>query len=149
MCKRIENLISVVLFSNGNGDIQTCIESIINQSLIELEIIVSYEKKDLEVEKIKKNYSKEDKRIKIFKVKEDDFLNMNKKLVKKTSGEYICFFKDTFIIDKNYLKDLYDCVVDGNDLFYSDNQPRYIKVNRNLFLEEKLDGLIYKKMYLF
>jgi len=98
---------------NAEKYIEKCLDSIINQTKKELEIIVVNDGSTDNTESIVKNYK--DKRIKYFKNKNQGIGKTRNFGIEKATGKYIMFIDSDDYIEKNECEELY-CKAENNNL---------------------------------
>ncbi|MGN0013860.1 MAG: glycosyltransferase [Candidatus Gastranaerophilaceae bacterium] len=106
--------VSIIMpVSNADKYLQECLESVVNQSLRELEIIcINDASKDNSI-KILEDYSKKDKRIKIINLKEKSGQGRARNIgVEKASGEYIGFVDADDYVDLTMFEKMYTSIFD-------------------------------------
>lgn len=110
----MDKITIVVPCYNVEDNIQKCISSIKNQSYKNFEaIFVDDGSKDNTKEKIQK-YIEDDVRM-IYAYKENGGPSSARNFgIEKASGEYICFVDSDDYIEKNYLQELYDNLIENN-----------------------------------
>lgn len=89
--------------------LRECLDSIINQTLKDIEIICIDDCSTDSSYKILEEYAKKDNRIKIFKNSKNESVGYNRNLgIKEAKGEYISFIDSDDFISKDFLYNLYD-----------------------------------------
>lgn len=153
-------LVSVIVpCYNVEKYIKKGIESLINQTLKDIEIIVINDGSKDNTLKILKNYQKNDKRIKIIDKKNEGVSIARNAGLKQAKGKYICFMDSDDWVEKDYLEQMYNKISKNNyDIVACDtyaiypNKKMYIKSNINDNQDEKklmIDAyaVIWNKMY--
>ena len=108
--------VSVVIpFYNVEDYLGECLDSIINQTLDDIEIICVNDGSTDDSLKIVEELATSDDRIKIFSQENQGASASRNHGVKKTHGDYIYFMDSDDILELNALEDLYDFSV-SNDL---------------------------------
>lgn len=103
--------ISIVIpIYNVEKYIHRCIESILQQSLIELEIILINDGSTDKCGEICDEYAKIDKRIKVIHKKNEGVSSARNAGIDNARGEYIGFIDADDYIDKNMYKELYNSI---------------------------------------
>ena len=126
--------ISVIIpVYNGEKYIRKCLDSVINQTKKEIEIVVVNDGSTDNTESIIKEYK--DKRIKYFKNTNHGIGYSRNFGVSKSSGKYIMFLDSDDYIDKDECKLLYEkCLEDDLDISICD----FYKVYNNDLIEVNL-----------
>ena len=126
--------ISVIIpVYNGEKYIRKCLDSVINQTKKEIEIVVVNDGSTDNTESIIKEYK--DKRIKYFKNTNHGIGYSRNFGVSKSSGKYIMFLDSDDYIDKDECKLLYEkCLEDDLDISICD----FYKVYNNNLIEVNL-----------
>lgn len=139
----MSNKISIVVpVYNVENYILECIESIINQSLKEIEIIVindgSTDNSIKKLEQIK------DSRIKLINKRNGGLSSARNEGLKVCSGKYLIFIdSDDFLLDKYCLENMYACI-SSNDLdilssnakLFYEEKNKYVETNKGLTFNE-------------
>ena len=109
------DLISIIVpCYNMEKKIKKCICSIKKQSYKNFEaILIDDGSKDKTKEIIKKNI-KNDKRFKYVYKKNGGVSSARNKGIEKAKGKYICFIDSDDYVEKNYLKELYKCLIEND-----------------------------------
>ena len=122
-----EKLVSIILpVYNVEKYIEKCIKSILNQDYKNFEAIFVNDGSTDNCEKILDQYSKKDKRIKVFNKKNGGVSSAKNLGLEKAKGEYITFVDPDDYIEKDYLTYLIK-LIEENDadialsLLYKDN----------------------------
>lgn len=123
----------IVPIYNAENYLDKCIESLLNQTKKEIEIILINDGSTDNSEKIIKRYK--DKRIKYFKNENQGIGKTRNFGIEKATGKYIMFVDSDDYIDKNMAKLMFDkALSNGLDMVVCD----YYKVINNENIEEKL-----------
>ena len=148
------DLISVIVpVYNAENYLKECIDSILYQSYSNLEILLINDESTDNSGKICEEYSKKDKRIKVFHKKNGGAADCRNFGIKKSSGNYITFIDSDDYVKNNYVKDMLDLIKKDKTLLaissicflYNDNNIRYQNKNKETCLlstEECLDRLL-------
>lgn len=88
--------------------IDRCINSILNQTFVDFELILVDDGSPYRCGAIFDNYSKIDKRIKVINKKNEGLAEARNAGIKVATGEYIAFVDSDDFINKNMYKALYD-----------------------------------------
>ncbi len=153
-----DTLISVILpIYNVEKFLENCIESIINQTYKNLEIILVNDGSTDESGKICDKFKKKDKRIKVIHKRNGGLSDARNAGMKISKGKYITFVDSDDLVHKQYIETLWNLIVNNKaDISMCD----YKSVNENFSYDEKadenLDSSIYvldrleciKKMYI-
>lgn len=101
-------LISIIIPVHNTEDyLGDCIESVVNQTYENLEIIIVNDASSDNSKEIIKDWQKKDKRIKYLTTKKHNAALTRKEGVKQAEGEYICFVDSDDIISEEYVSVLY------------------------------------------
>ena len=136
--------ISIIIPVYNDGKyIQKSIESVLNQSLEDIEIICVNDGSDDDSLQILNKLSKENNRIKVFNQENQGPAIARNKGIQESNGEYIGFLDaDDFFIDTDALKRLYDVAKFNNANMVSGN-IKLVDGDRNFSPFKDLD--YYKK----
>lgn len=112
----------IVPVYKGEKYLKECIDSILNQTYSNIEIIlVDDESPDL-CPKICDEYALKDKRVKIIHKQNGGVSSSRNTGIDSSTGEWIAFIDQDDIYDKNFLKTLYDlCIETGSDISQCDH----------------------------
>lgn len=104
-----EPLISVLVpMYNVEKYIAKCIESILNQTYKNLEIVLLDDSSKDRTYEIAENFAKQDNRIKLLQKKNEANISLTRNfLLKNFSGEYVVFVDSDDIIDQTYIEKLF------------------------------------------
>lgn len=103
-------LVSVVVpVYNVGKYVEKCIVSILNQSFTNFELIIIDDGSTDDSYNICKKYVQKDKRIRLIHKNNTGLVPSWKLGVKESHSEYIVFIDSDDYIEKDYLKELYDC----------------------------------------
>lgn len=137
----------IVPIYNSESYIDKCIQSIINQTMKDIEIIlVDDGSTDKSIEIINK-YAEKDKRITIIKQKNKGVSSVRNYGISVAAGDFITFVDSDDFIEKDMLESLYSEAIDNNcDVILSG-----IKIINNNIIEYKFnsDSKIYTKEEVF
>lgn len=123
----------IVPIYNAENYLDKCIESLLNQTKKEIEIILINDGSTDNSEKIIKSYK--DKRIKYFKNENQGIGKTRNFGIQKATGKYLMFVDSDDYIDKNMAKLMFDKAFSNSlDMVVCD----YYKVINNENIEEKL-----------
>ena len=108
-------LISLVIpCYNSQHTLRKCLDSVIQQSYTNLEIILVDDGSTDDSSKIYEEFQSKDERIKIYKQENSGVSKARNKGVALTTGEYICFVDSDDWVETNYCSELYDLLVTEN-----------------------------------
>ena len=108
-------LISLIIpCYNAQQTLRKCLDSVIQQSYTNLEIIIVDDGSTDDSSKIYEEFQNKDERIKIYKQENSGVSKARNKGVELTTGEYICFVDSDDWVEKNYCFELYDLLVKEN-----------------------------------
>ena len=139
--KKISIIIPVY---NGEEHILNCINSVLNQTIHHLEIIIIDDGSTDNTNKIVLNLAKSDERIKLISQENKGVSQARNKGISIATGEYLCFIDSDDIIDINYCECLYNAC-EENDCKMSICPIRVTNENMSLIEEKKLKSGIYNK----
>ncbi len=132
MCK-----ISVIIpVYNTEKYLEQCLNSVINQTLKDIEIICVNDCSTDNSLEILKEYSQKDKRIKIIDLKENKGVSNARNIgINKAEGEYIGFVDSDDWIDDNYYETLYNLAITKSSDIAKGNICEHInhKIQKDLF----------------
>lgn len=103
----MEKVSVLVPIYNAEKYIQRCLDSIINQTYENIEIILIEDGSKDNSLKIIKEYEKKDKRIKIFPIENNGVADARNKAVENAIGEFLTFVDSDDFIEKDYIETLY------------------------------------------
>ena len=107
--------VSVVIpFYNVEDYLRECLDSIVNQTLEDIEIICVNDGSTDNSLKIAEEFANSDDRIKIFSQENKGASGSRNHGVKKSQGDYIYFMDSDDILELNALEDLYDFSLSNN-----------------------------------
>ncbi|CRF35537.1 glycoslytransferase [Brachyspira suanatina] len=128
--------VSVILpIYNVEKYLPKCLESIINQTLKDIEIICVNDCSSDNSENIIKEYAKKDNRIKLINNEKNIGVGLSRNIgVNSSNGEYISFIDSDDFVDNNYLESLYTTakkydadIVFTNNIYTVNESKGYIK----------------------
>ena len=147
---RLNNLkvpkISVIIpVYNMEKFVKECLNSVVNQSLKDIEIICIDDGSIDNSLQILKDYEKNDKRIKILSQKNNGVGSARNRGIDISKGEFIAFLdSDDKYINMNSLENLYNAAVNNKVLISGGNSNKYInekKVEKLDYFEK--EGIVY------
>lgn len=108
--------ISVIIpVYNSEKYLSRCLESVINQTLEDIEIICINDGSNDNSLAILENYAKKDTRIKLINQKENKGQSIARNAgIKISKGKYISFIDSDDFVDKNFLYALYEACINNN-----------------------------------
>lgn len=143
--------ISVIMPSFNEADyIEECIESVIKQTLEDIEIICVDGESDDGTLDILNKYAQKDSRIQVFTSDKKSYGNQVNIGFSKATGEYISIIETDDFIDKNMLKELYDLSENGtvdiikSSFYHYDDSD---KDNPQFFMDEDKQDLPTDKTF--
>lgn len=158
----MNDLISIIIpFLNSEKTLNRCIESILNQTINNYEIILIDNNSTDSSKNIALTYSKKYKFIHCYNIKDRNVSLARNKGLSEAKGNIICFIDSDDIINKNYLKIMYDnfknndlviCNFTSNKYMLND-KIKYIKeIDKNdafnLILKNKnIRGYVWNKLF--
>lgn len=108
-------LISLIIpCYNAQQTLKKCLDSVIQQSYTNLEIILVDDGSTEESSKIYGEFQSRDERIKIYKQENSGVAKARNKGVAIATGAYICFVDSDDWVETNYCSELYDLLVKEN-----------------------------------
>ena len=160
----------IVPVYNNEKFLEKCLDSIINQSYKNLEILLINDGSKDNSLKIMRQYAKKDKRIIIIDKENEGVSKARNDGIRASSGEYITFVDSDDYIEFNEIEEMYKAIKENNvDMVRTNYQVRYKdskkidkgdlsslsekklkeKEIRGIFLEKILDGSLPCFVYLF
>lgn len=110
-----KDLISVIVpVYNVEKYIHRCIDSIIEQTYENTEIILVDDGSPDNCPKICDEYEKKDKRIKVIHKKNGGLSDARNVGIEASKGKFICFIDSDDYIEKNYIKKMYESIIKNN-----------------------------------
>ena len=103
----MEKVSVLVPIYNSEKYIKRCLESIINQTYKNLEILLIEDGSEDNSYNIIKKYQEKDDRIKIYQIVNNGVADARNKAVENSTGEYITFVDSDDYIEKDYIETLY------------------------------------------
>lgn len=133
---------------NGDKYIACCLNSIINQSLKDIEIICINDGSTDNTLNIIQNYSKFDNRIKIINKETSGSASAGRNCgIKNSKGKYIYFIDNDDLISNNYLENMYKKAEEENaDIVISDNINSFYENDlkkQKSYIKEPFENGIY------
>ena len=130
-----KNMVSIIVpVYNVEKYIKKCIDSIINQTYQNLEIILVDDGSPDKCGEICEEYSKKDNRIKVIHKENGGLSDARNAGLEKATGEYIAFIDSDDYIDKNYISTLYNmCITNKAEIA----QCSFKRVTDNQIANEK------------
>ena len=142
--------ISVIIPTyNKEKYLNECLDSVINQTLKEIEIICVNDGSTDNSLTILKEYEKKDKRIKIINQENSGVAIARNRAMDISKGEFIAFLdSDDKIINDNSLENLYYAAVNNNVLISGGNSNYYLNGKKIKKLDHfKKEGIVYYSDY--
>lgn len=141
----------IVPIYNVEQYLTRCVDSILNQTLKDIEIVLVDDDSPDKCPQICDNYSKQDKRIKVIHKKNGGLSDARNAGLRKSCGEYILFVDSDDYIDHEACKLLYEKankdeldIVIGDAIIKEDNQEKGME-HSNVSLNKILDGPTFLK----
>lgn len=132
--------------------ISECIESLINQSYKNIEIILVDDQSPDKCPEICDRYAKLDKRIKVIHKKNGGAGSARNTGLLNYTGQYVCFVDGDDYVDKDYIKILYENIsINNADIAVVDYRYLYknkIEKNNLEIPDEKINNVEYLKRFL-
>ncbi len=141
-----EPKISVIIpIYNMEKYLKECLNSVINQTLKDIEIICVNDGSIDNSLTILKEYEKKDKRIKIINQKNSGVAIARNRAIDISKGQFIAFLdSDDKIINDNSLENLYYAAVNNNVLISGENSNYYLNGKKIKKLDHfKKEGIVY------
>lgn len=111
----MKDLVSIVVpIYNVEDYLEKCIESILNQTYKNIEVLLINDGSPDNCERICKKYEKKDKRIKYFKQKNAGLSAARNTGIELSTGKYIMFVDSDDYINYNIVEKLYGIIIDNN-----------------------------------
>lgn len=132
----------IISITDGGRDINDCLSSIINQTLVEFEVFCIDYKNNPQSTEILNSFAKNDKRINIISPQN----NNTSELIKKLKGQYVLFLKGCEKFHNNAFKILYDEFENNNSDIILFNHIKYNaqnKAKKHVYLKTD-DGILNK-----
>ena len=144
----------IVPVYNVEDYLARCLDSLVNQTLKEIEIIVVNDGSPDNSQKIIDKYAKKNLNIKAYKKENGGLSDTRNYGIKKANGEYIAFIDSDDFVDKTMLEKMYqkainddaDIVVCNSINLYDDNTKVEVKSNLNYSDDEIRNYLISAPM---
>lgn len=161
-----EKVSIIIPIYNREKFLNICLDSVLNQSYKNLEIILVNDGSTDDSEKICLNYKKKDKRIKYIKQKNKGVSEARNVALNASNGNFISFIDSDDYVDKDYIKKLVNVLVDNdvdlaicnynvvcnNESITGIKKIKSGKYNKNYYIENivhlhKFEGYLWNKMY--
>jgi len=154
----MEKISVIVPIYNCENFLDKCIESIINQTYKNLEIILINDGSTDNSLKIINEYAKKDKRIKIIDKKNEGVSPSRNKGIKESTGEYITFVDSDDYIDNNMIERMYQIIKEKKveavrinyKVHYKDNDKidtgNLKEIGNKVYKKEELKDIILKRI---
>ena len=163
----MKDLISIIIpVYNVENYVERCLESVLNQTYTNLEIIIIDDGSTDKSSKICEKYKKKDKRIKLSKISNKGTSYARNYAIKKAKGKYINFIDSDDYIESNMIEILYNNLKKEKadisccsfyEVFKDEIKPKnqdinyYVMNNREAikktFLDRGLDVYTWNKLY--
>lgn len=156
-----QDLISVIIpVYKVEQYLDKCVESIVNQTYKNLEIILVNDGSPDNCPKMCENWAKKDKRIIVLNKENGGQGSARNLALDKCTGEYICFVDSDDWVDLNYIESLYDSIKQNNadisicgvrEVYEDNTAPRILSKNETteVFEQPELFEIAYKKQDFF
>lgn len=140
-----EPLISIIIpVLNLQDLVGPCLDSVLNQSYRNLEVIVIDNGSTDNTKEILSEYAKKDTRIVVLNCMERGVSKARNLGLRNYKGEYLCFVDGDDIIEKDYVKDMFDYLSQNNcdmSICSFKKQKKYTKFTRKTKVKQTLvDG---------
>lgn len=103
----MEKISVLVPIYNAEKYIEKCLDSIVNQTYENIEIVLIEDGSTDNSLEIIKEYSKQDKRIKIISIKNNGVADARNKALENATGNYVTFVDSDDYVEKDYVETLY------------------------------------------
>ena len=103
----MEKISVLVPIYNAEKYIEKCLDSIVNQTYENIEIVLIEDGSTDNSLEIIKEYSKQDKRIKIISIKNNGVADARNKALENATGDYVTFVDSDDYVEKDYVETLY------------------------------------------
>ncbi len=139
-------LLSVVIpVYNVENFLSVCLDSVLAQTLSELEIICVNDGSTDKCEQILQEYANKDKRIRIITQENSGLSSARNTGIKAATCDYITFLDSDDFIASDFYQKLYDNAINnnadiscGNTVYYTDGKTKYnTELNRRIFKKNK------------
>lgn len=154
-------LVSIIIpVYNSESYLEKCLESVIKQSLTDIEIIIINDgSTDNSIDLIEK-YAKSDERIIVIDKQNGGQSSARNSGLFKATGEYISFIDSDDCVDENMIRDMYElcknnqsdiAICDYNMIFESDlhsNKHNVFKLDNEIIDISDISGFEYIKKYM-
>jgi len=129
-------LISIVVpIYNVEKYLKQCIESLLSQTYKNLEILLIDDGSTDKCPQICDEYEKKDKRIKVIHKKNGGLSDARNRGIEEAKGKYITFIDSDDYISENFVKKMYDSIIENNAEI---SQCNLVKVNDNAEVLQKI-----------
>jgi len=131
-CESHAKISIIIPFYNSEQYLERCIQSALNQTLKEIEVLCIDDASTDNSLKILRKYQEKDNRIKIIQLKENNGPSLARNIgIEKSTGEFIGFIDSDDYVDKKFFENLYDHsnnydIVVGKYVRSTNNSNRYI-----------------------
>ena len=104
----LSSMVSIVIYAHNNAEcLSKCIESVVNQTCSNIEILLFDDASEDKSSEICKQWSKRDKRIKVVHQQHIGEYATYRKAVTIASGDWIAFLVGTDLVDKDFYFELH------------------------------------------
>lgn len=147
----MEVVISVVIpfYKTPKLRLRKCIESFLNQSYTDFELLLIDDGNGQEYDEIREEYEKKDPRVKFIKKKNEGVAAARNTGIERATGEYLCFSDSDDFVEENFLWKMHKGI-QGNDMVICGVTEQYFPVinswaDKRLFLSQPTfyNGLQY------
>lgn len=136
----------IVPVYNTSKFLKKCLDSILDQSLKEIEIIIVNDGSTDNSLEIIKTYYEKDKRIKVINQKNMGLSGARNSGIKLAKGEYILHIDSDDWIEKDYLKDMYELAKkEGADIVISDFYMDYMERKIEYIIDQEKNSILDKE----
>lgn len=160
----LSSMVSIVIYAHNNAEcLSKCIESVVNQTCSNIEILLFDDASEDKSSEICKQWSKRDKRIKVVHQQHIGEYATYRKAVTIASGDWIAFLVGTDLVDKDFYFELHkraeenevdficwnereNVVGQKMSLYYDKNiLYQYMNESRSKKLPQSIHNYLYKK----
>lgn len=110
----MEKISVLVPIYNSEKYLNRCIESILNQTYANIEIVLIDDESTDNSYNIIKNYETIDERVKVIQIKNNGVADARNKAIDNATGKYITFVDSDDYIEKDYIETLYNNLIKYN-----------------------------------
>ena len=146
----MQELISVIVpVYNTEKYLNKCLDSIVNQSYSNLEIILVDDGSTDSSGKICDDYALNDNRVKVIHKQNEGQSVARNLALKIMKGDYVCFIDSDDWVEIDYVKDMYKEIIKGYDVCFCNINDKSICTDNiyKLLLEDSFCGFLPMRLY--